>query len=248
MRTIKQHHKVRDRKFYSSLTEVARKQYNREYAPRYRISDEVGLDNRMHITYCELLSTASGSFDYPISVLDWGCGTGRYFHCLKNVKCLTGVDASLDMLKEARNPVRQSEIRGTINLVCANMFELAFPRGVFDLVYCVGVIGDWCPLDPVLLEKARSMLKAAGKFVFTTIDALSPEAMSWKRSAAYAIRPCLPSFLKRKVNVRLRSFHITEEALKSLMDRSGFSEYEISRRYSPTGRIDLVCVASLKSA
>ena len=152
------------------------------------------------------------------------------------------------MLKEARNPVRQSEIRGTINLVCANMFELAFPRGVFDLVYCVGVIGDWCPLDPVLLEKARSMLKAAGKFVFTTIDALSPEAMSWKRSAAYAIRPCLPSFLKRKVNVRLRSFHITEEALKSLMDRSGFSEYEISRRYSPTGRIDLVCVASLKSA
>ena len=44
-------------------------------------------------------------FDQPIDALDLGCGTGRYFWGLRNVKTLTGLDASAPMLEEARHPI-----------------------------------------------------------------------------------------------------------------------------------------------
>jgi hypothetical protein len=36
--------------------------------------------------YDKTLTQITLSFDNPIAALDLGCGTGRYFHCLKTLK------------------------------------------------------------------------------------------------------------------------------------------------------------------
>jgi hypothetical protein len=54
----------------------------------------------------------------------------------------------------------------------------------------------------------------------------------------------LPQTIKRKVDCRLRSFSLTEDDVKSIMAQTPFKDYRISRRYSPSGRIDFVCIAS----
>src|ERR1041385_9228822 len=78
----------------------------RDVCPRYREDDEVEVTTENHRHYCEMLREITTSFDRPISVLDVGCGTGRYFHCLKNVDLLIGLDISPEMLKAAESPVR----------------------------------------------------------------------------------------------------------------------------------------------
>src|ERR1700722_865570 len=88
-----------------------------QVAARYRCDDEIEVTTENHAHLRNILGAISSSFGRPISVLDAGCGTGRYFYCLKNVKCLTGIDISQEMLRIAGSPVRQEEITaGTIEL------------------------------------------------------------------------------------------------------------------------------------
>ena len=89
------------------------------------------------------------------------------------------------------------------------------------------------------------MLKDEGKFVFTAVNARSPSGTSWKRIMAQTVRPFLPLLMRRKIDVRLKSFRVTAQELQSSMDQSPFSLDEISRCYSGTSRIDFLCVASL---
>lgn len=242
---MKAPHKVGDMKFYAALAGCARQLYCRDYAAQYRVSDEVGVNDRSHTDYCELLARLSRSFDHPISALDLGCGTGRYFHCLSNIKRLVAVDVSLEMLKLARHPVGQAKITAAVDLVCANIFDVTFPPRSFDLIYSIGVIGLHCPLDAFLLNRIYNMLKTTGKFVFTTVDVLSPTPTSWKRIAIDIVRPILPAMLKRWIDVQRSSFRVSERELRSILDTSSFSGYTISKRYSLSGRIDFICIASV---
>jgi SAM-dependent methyltransferase len=148
------------------------------------------------------------------------------------------------MLAEAKRPVGAKNITGSVDLVCGNIFDTDFPPKLFDMVYCLGVFGDWCGVSPELLEKVRRLLKVDGKFVFTVVDAQSPQATSWKRTLAGAAKPFLPLVLKRRVDERLRPFRIFEADLRKLLDVSSSVDYVISRRYSGSGRIDIVCVTS----
>lgn len=232
-------------KFYSALADRARQQHNSEYSAQYRAIDDRDLNCIMHTDLCELLARESKSFDRKISVLDLGCGTGRYFHCLRNLYSLTGVDVSPDMLKKARHPVNELKVEVPVELILANIAEVQFSPQSFDLIYCIGVFGELLPLDSFLLTKVSNMLKRGGRFIFTTVDKQSPQATSWKRIAAQTVRPFLPLKLRRKVDTRLRSFRVTEDKLRSLMDKTRFVHYTISRRFSPTGRIDFVCVANM---
>jgi SAM-dependent methyltransferase len=227
------------------LVRSAQEQYDQNYALGYRERDN-DVECVMHTDLCDTLARVSSSYMKPITVLDLGCGTGRYFHCLRNTERIIGVDASLDMLIQSRNPVRASKIVATVELVRGDIFEVAFPNNSFDLIYCFGVLGDWGAVDRLLLEKVRAMLKNDGKFLFTVTDALSPSATSWKRNLARAARPFLPPQLKCKVDARIRPFRITEAKLRRILNQSSVSYYELWRRYSDTGRIDFVCLTSLK--
>src|SRR5215813_5671433 len=94
----------------------------RDDSAQYRDSDELEVQTENHKHLCKTLTQISLAFDNPITVLDLGCGTGRYFHCLRNVETLTAVDLSLEMLKQARFPVRGEAVTTEcIHLICADV-------------------------------------------------------------------------------------------------------------------------------
>src|SRR4051812_13209243 len=94
---------------YQVLEENIREGYRRVTA-QYRRDDELEVTTENHCRLGRLLRRICRSFPPGIAVLDVGCGTGRYFHCLENVAHLTGVDISENMLAAARNPVRKEWI------------------------------------------------------------------------------------------------------------------------------------------
>src|SRR4029077_19956601 len=74
--------------------------YQPSYAREYRRHDE-GLDKvAAYEMFCSWLRDVSLSFGRTIDVLDLGCGTGRYFCAVSNVRTLVGFDASPAMLEE----------------------------------------------------------------------------------------------------------------------------------------------------
>src|SRR4026207_126115 len=113
---------------------------------QYRADDEIEVTSRHHDHLRETLCELSRSFGRPIKVLDAGCGTGRYFHCLENVQDLIGLDLSAEMLEEARMPVRDQEVSiAEIQLICESIFDAQFDTGSFDLIYSLGMFGFACP-------------------------------------------------------------------------------------------------------
>src|SRR5882757_10066097 len=94
---------------YQAVEETIKAGY-REVSSQYRRDDEIEVTTANHQRICATLKRICVSFPYPISALEVGCGTGRYFHCLTNVDELTGLDISEEMLRAAENPVRQEQI------------------------------------------------------------------------------------------------------------------------------------------
>jgi ubiquinone/menaquinone biosynthesis C-methylase UbiE len=228
-----------DRKFYAMLQRQSNVYHSPNYAQSYRESDERGKTEESHTLKYNIIRELSSSFLYPINVLDLGCGTGRYFHCIKNTKCLVGVDASWNMLEEAKVPV--SGGTQNVHLIQSNLHEVEFRPAVFDLVICVGVFGVVCPLDDFVLQKITRFTCPDG-IVFLTIPEYKPITYTWKRKTAKALEPFLFGAAKRYVNVKLGEFQMNEETLRTLVSRY-FTNVHISRWVSPTTRVDLHCVA-----
>src|SRR5688572_4610688 len=89
----------------------------------YRKDDEIEVATPRHERLCKVLGELTASFGRPVTVLEAGCGTGRYFHCLRNVERLVGLDISPEMLAAARHPVRENLVTAqNIELICGNVF------------------------------------------------------------------------------------------------------------------------------
>ncbi|HEX6163641.1 MAG TPA: class I SAM-dependent methyltransferase, partial [Vicinamibacterales bacterium] len=179
--------------------------YDEQYARRYRDRDEeldaVG-------SYQELVQWIGGVCDRfagPIDVLDLGCGTGRYFWGLRNVKTLTGLDASAPMLAEARTPIHADQIRAArIELINGDLASHGFAAGSFDLVYSIGVLAEHVPLNRPLVERVAAWLRPGGRFAFTTVDPQSPDVpKTAARRIASAVLPAVPGGAGRKLHARL---------------------------------------------
>jgi ubiquinone/menaquinone biosynthesis C-methylase UbiE len=145
------------------------------------------------------------------------------------------------MLRLAQHPVQESHITVSVTLLCANIAEVHFVDDTFDLIYSIGVLGEFLPFDGYLCENVARMLKRGGRFVFTTVYKNSPRASSWKRRAAETLLPALPIRLKRIVQVRLRSLSLSEAELQSIMDQTQLSSYTMKKRYSPKAEF-ILCV------
>jgi SAM-dependent methyltransferase len=179
--------------------------YDRQYARRYRHRDDELLQADTYQDLVAWLGETCNRFDHRIDVLDLGCGTGRYFWALNNVASLTGLDASDDMLAEARHPVQADRIHAdSITLVKGDLAGHDFRPGAFDLVYSIGVLAEHVPLDQELVARVTRWLKPGGRFAFTTIHPQSPDvARTPQRRLAGWMLPLLPGGLGSRLHTRL---------------------------------------------
>ena len=218
---------------YSSIGRKVRGYYDHERSKLYRKHDEDAVMGDEHKRTSKILKDISGSFNHKITVLDLGCGTGRFFHSLNNVERLVGVDVSPDMLREARNPVEIKDIKiKHIDLVCANILEFQFPDKTFDFIYSNGVLGEYSPFNEDVCEKLYLMLKSGGKLFFTVVDfSTKKQSRKLKRRFVEGIYPVMPSGVKKKLDVKLKGFFMTRPELEKIMEESRFKRFKIDYHY-----------------
>jgi SAM-dependent methyltransferase len=179
--------------------------YDAGYARTYRDRDD---ELQAVTSYQELidwLGHVSDRFDHPIDALDLGCGTGRHFWGLRRLETLTGLDASPDMLEEARRPIHAEQLTTVpITLVQGDVMTHAFPPGSFDLVYSIGVLAEHVPLDRSVIDRVHGWLRPGGRFAFTTVHPESPSVRrTLPRLAASAVVSVLPTGLTTALHRRL---------------------------------------------
>lgn len=232
------------------LEEKLRQEYD-PIAALYRQNDEVDAQNPDHQRVAGKLSSLSKGFNHPITALEMGCGTGRYFYCLKNVTRLVGIDVSAEMLKAARTPLKEEEVTvEEIVLQPGNLYTAAFPTESFDLIYSVGVFGNGCALTLELCDAVFSWLKPGGKFFFDAIDSshLSPLTLSRKKLRA-RLRSLLPEVCQRawdKWSGWMPFFLTNEIELWRLLSKTRFTELEVTPESSqlmmgPGIKLECIC-------
>lgn len=108
-----------------------------------------------------------------MTVLDAGCGTGRYLQALKNRGAFAiGMDLSAAMLSRAReltNRVAQADLRA-----------LPFDDASIDVVICGLALGDFAELEVALSEIAR-VVRPGGCAIYSVVHP-DGESAGWSRT------------------------------------------------------------------
>jgi SAM-dependent methyltransferase len=200
---------------------------------QYREDDERDVLGKDHQKVASILTKISSSFDHPISVLDAGCGTGRYFHCLKNTARLIGMDVSDEMLDAARNPVKSEEISARqIDLIRGNLYTVSFPAFSFDLIFSIGMFGNGCPVTVELCNKLYDWLKPGGYLFFDTLDFESvPWPVRLRKRARQTIYSLLPERMQNAWDEKsgwLPFFITSQKHLGRILKASKFRQSLVS--------------------
>lgn len=201
-------------------------------AEDYRRDDEIEARTDHHCWVWKTLADITSSFSRPISVMDVGCGTGRYFHCLKNVERLVGLDVSAAMLEAARQPVRQELIDAKeIDLVCDSIHRADFPAESFDLIHSLGMFGYGCPLTAEILEKFHRWLTDDGLIFFDVSDfSAMPLTTKIRKRLKEVVYPFMPARVKHRFNGGLPLFALSRRSLIRLMRVTAFGDIRIFSR------------------
>ncbi|MBN1157176.1 class I SAM-dependent methyltransferase [Candidatus Woesearchaeota archaeon] len=101
------------------------------------------------------------------TILDIGCGTGRFTIPLaKRCRKIVGVDFSDEMLDVARR--RSACLRNTEFINADITKKLPFRANTFDKVLCILVVDHVMDLSP-LFREVRRVLKPGGKFLYDDV-------------------------------------------------------------------------------
>lgn len=207
--------------------------YSKDAAEHYRQCDERDITTPASKEVITNLMRMSGSFTHRINALDIGCGSGRFFHALKNVDELTGLDLSAHMLNFARNPIKSDEFDiNSINLIEGDCFSIDLPKHSFDFIYAVGVFAHPAPFDVTVVNKLYDLLAPGGKMFITAADDNDPSYSALfnktkKRRFVEAVLPYLGNATQDFFNSRWEVFLKTEEQLNDIMSASLFENYFI---------------------
>jgi SAM-dependent methyltransferase len=217
---------------YLQVEEQIRADYRR-ITTRYRQDDEIEVTTLNHQRLGRNLRQICRSFSQPITVLDVGCGTGRYFHCLENVARLVGMDVSEAMLAAARNPVRQERISATrIELIRENAYLASFSPGTFDFIYSLGMFGHGCPVTVPVCERFFEWLRPMGKVFFNVVDAAGlPVCHRVRRRLRAWCYPRLTARLQQVLDARERRspfFSLARQDLHGIIKATRFSDFSIA--------------------
>jgi len=221
-------------------------------AAEYRRDDEIEVRTDHHCWIWKTLADLSSSFEREISTLDAGCGTGRQFHCLRNVKRLVGLDLSPEMLRAARAPIREELISAKeIELVCGDVHKVTVRSGSFDLIYSLGMFGYGCELTVEVINRFYDWLSPDGILLIDVSDSSgvlgSVRFRAALRRFAY---PMLPAVAQKRINERRQGVPfspVSRKELTRLLRQSAFPDWEVYRRpyHSPCWSVDkLECIAA----
>ncbi len=224
-------------------TEQVRKEFNADWSRKYRELDQSVIElGGAYAHYGTIVTRLSESFGRPIVALDLGCGTGRYFHRLKNVQRLVGSDLSEDMLDQASDPIHAEQIDiGSIELVAGDVFSAPLPEGGFDFVYSISVLGEYTPIDSAVIDRLFRIARPGGIVFFTVTDAHSrvqePETArpGFARRVFRKLFPALPKPLRRWLNLYFSPCYTTPAQMERLMRASGFARFNIEPYAHPSG-------------
>ena len=202
-------------------------------AEQYRQDDEIEVTTPHHQRLAEALGELTSSFGRAISVLDVGCGTGRYFYCLRNVERLVGMDISPEMLAAARRPVNRHLVTARrIELIRGNVFMASFARRSFDLIYSFGMFGHGCPVTVEVCNKFYSWLNSGGYLFFDTIDVGGlPWAERLKKGLRKRLYATGPRRLRAALDRRQQGtpfFGLTRQELRRILAASRFTSYRVT--------------------
>lgn len=137
------------------MTSQARRAYE-VLAPRY---DEFTKANDYEGWFSMLLPELERRGLRQGRLLDVGCGTGRAFPpMLKRDWTITGVDASPEMLEQARAKFDEEVAAGRVTLAQCDLRALPV-YGEFELVICLNDVLNYCTEDADL-ERAFSGMRA----------------------------------------------------------------------------------------
>ncbi|HEY8229725.1 MAG TPA: class I SAM-dependent methyltransferase [Rhodanobacteraceae bacterium] len=127
------------------------------------------------------------------SVLDAGCGSGRYMlHALhRGAGRVTGVDLSVEMLERAGKELAACGHGGEIELMQGSLERLPVPNASADLTICGLAIGHLDRLQPALAE-LRRVTRPGGTILCSDVHPIG-DALGWQRDfksggGHYAVR------------------------------------------------------------
>jgi SAM-dependent methyltransferase len=208
-------------------------------AAQYRIHDEIEITTPSHRRIGGILTEITNSFRRPISVLDVGCGTGRYFYCLQNVDRLVGMDITSEMLIAAEEPVNAEKVTArNIQLIRANAFFASFEPHSFDFIYSLGMFGHGCPVTVEVLDKFYKWLAPGGHLFFDVVDVAGlPWRARFKKKARRFVYSLSPKPVQRALDEREEGVPFTglsSEELHDIVRKSRFQKFTISSHLSET--------------
>ena len=228
----------------SRSAEKAAALYDQRYAERYRAHDDTLTDSGPYLGFVSWLQRVCAQFKGPIDALELGCGTGRYFSALPNVRYLVGLDASADMLAMARTPYRAAAITAVkITLVHGDLFTQPLDDTAFDLVYSIGVLAEHAPFNRDVAARVLRLLKPGGRFAFSTVHPESPSIRKTMARRIGRIAATIPGPFKRLLRERLLSggMYADEARIDEVLKPS--FEIESIERFISEAHLHCLCVA-----
>ena len=197
--------------------------------PRYDLLNQIlsfGMSEKWRERSAKIL--LSDTNFSPKTVLDLGCGTGKFLECFlrsKSWESATGVDFSVAMLQKARATVRS----GNVMWLREDFDALPFLESSFDLVISGFTLRSVQHL-PKFLATVHRILTPGGKAAF--LDLTRPRAL-WARILFYPylrfVLPLLGWLIsgKRKaygfLSGSVRQFQAPEETIR-LMQAAGYRD------------------------